>query len=116
LFSYTVIVATHVRFRRQNGCPPNGKCQMWGFPYTSFFVLISLIAAMISMIFVRGQLSGLIAGIGLVVFYSVCYGAIRYFNLRKRSARVMPPERINTGLTEFSQELSNFDPDEDGED
>ncbi len=66
----------------------NARC---GLPYTSYFVLISLIAAMISMIFVRGQLSGLIAGIAWSSFYSVCYGAIRYFNLRKRSARVMPP-------------------------
>jgi len=79
LFSYVVIMSTHIRFRRKFGCPPDGKCQMWGFPYTSYFVLIFLIAAIVSMPFIKGQTSGLIAGSVIVVFYLLSYLAIRYF-------------------------------------
>ncbi|MBE6822733.1 MAG: amino acid permease [Ruminococcaceae bacterium] len=73
LFIYASIMATHIRFRKQNGCPPDGKCQLWGFPYTSLVVLILLVLAILSMPFVPGQESGLIAGMAMVVFYTLCY-------------------------------------------
>jgi L-asparagine transporter-like permease len=113
LFSYVVIMATHIRFRRENGCPPAGKCQMRGFPYTSFFVLISLVAAIAGMPFVPGQLSGLAAGAGLVAFIAVCYAVMRYLGARKRPARPEMPRFIKTGLAEFSEELVGSDRDED---
>jgi L-asparagine transporter-like permease len=103
LFSYAMIMATHIRFRRQNGCPPNGQCQMWGFPYTSIFVLISLIVAIFSMPFVAGQTSGLIAGIIVVVFFSLVYYFAYY---RRRGA--LPGFSKRRGLpAEFSEELTD---------
>ncbi len=79
LFTYVVIMATHIRFRRRNGCPPDGKCQLWGFPYTSIAVLLLLVVAILSMPFVQGQGSGLVAGIILVVMFSLFYGLTRLF-------------------------------------
>jgi L-asparagine transporter-like permease len=110
LFSYAVIMATHIRFRKKFGCPPDGDCQMRGFPYTSVFVLVSLIAAIASMPFVKDQLSGLIAGVCLVAFYIVCYGIARYIKVRKRLHDYGPSRLANA---EFSKELNDFDHDED---
>ena len=84
LFSYIAIIATHVRFRRRYGCPPDGKCQMWGYPYTSYFVLASLLAAIAGMPFVSGQASGLLAGVVIVAFFSVGYLAVRRYRLLGR--------------------------------
>lgn len=79
LFTYVIIMATHIRFRKKNGCPPDGKCQLWGFPFTSLFVLLSLIIIIVSMPFVPGQTSGLIAGISLILFFAACYAGINAF-------------------------------------
>lgn len=84
LFSYAVIMATHLRFRKRQGCPPSGKCQMRGYPYTTIFVLVSLIAIILSMPFVEGQSSGLIAGLIIVVFYGLCYIAMQQY--KRKSA------------------------------
>lgn len=73
LFTYAVIMATHIRFRKKNGCPPDGKCQLWGYPYTSWFALFALILILASMPFIKGQLSGLIAGCSIIVFYLLFY-------------------------------------------
>ena len=43
LFTYAVIMATHIRFRMRNIYIPDGKCQMPGFPYMSWIGLISMI-------------------------------------------------------------------------
>lgn len=73
LFIYAVIMATHIRFRKKNGCPPDGKCQLWGFPYTSAIVLVVLVLSIAGMPFVPGQEAGLIAGGVLVAFYTAVY-------------------------------------------
>ena len=87
LFTYAVIMATHIRFRRRSGCPPDGRCQMWGFPYTSLLVMIALILSMASMPFVAGQAPGLVAGIALVVFFTLTYGTMKLI-ARYRSASI----------------------------
>lgn len=87
LFTYVVIVATHYKFRKVQGCPPNGKCQLPGFPYVSWITLGSLILIIASMPLIPGQGAGLLAGIVLVAFYSGCYMLKRYAELR-RKARV----------------------------
>ncbi|SJZ78209.1 amino acid permease [Selenihalanaerobacter shriftii] len=74
LFTYIIIMATHYKFRKEKGCPPKGNCQLLGFPYTSLFGLISLIAILISMPLIPGQGAGLFAGLSLVVFYTLIYG------------------------------------------
>ncbi len=84
LFTYVVIMATHIRFRRKYGCPPDGKCQLGGFPYTSIAVLLLLVITIFSMPFVQGQASGLIAGVILVVLFSLIYMLTRAFG-KKRS-------------------------------
>ncbi len=78
LFSYGVIVATQIRFRKKNGCPPDGRCQIWGFPYTSYLTLLFIIASIAGMPFVPGQASGLIAGCAVVVFFSLVYLGVKY--------------------------------------
>jgi L-asparagine transporter-like permease len=87
LFTYVVIMATHIRFRKKNGCPPDGKCQMWGFPYTSLFVLLALIGAIASMPFVPGQASGLIAGGIIVALFSAGYWLMKVLSGRKHTGR-----------------------------
>jgi L-asparagine transporter-like permease len=83
LFSYVVIMLTHIRFRRAHGCPPDGNCQMRGYPFTSLFTLFALLLAIVSMPFVAGQTSGLIAGIVIVLFYTLSYQFVRVFQQYK---------------------------------
>ena len=80
LFTYAFILATHIKFRKEHGCPPKGKCQMPGYPYTSWFALISLIGVIFSMPFISGQGSGLIAGLVMVAAYTIIYLVKRYFS------------------------------------
>jgi L-asparagine transporter-like permease len=72
LFTYIIIVATHIRFRRKYGCP-KGKCKVSWFPYSSLFVMVCLIAAILSMPLISGQGYGFIAGIVMVVLYFIIY-------------------------------------------
>lgn len=108
IFTYAVIMASHIRFRKRNGCPPGGICQMPGFPYTSWITLICMVIVLISMPFIPGQGTGLVAGIGFVVVYSLIYLALRY---RARS-RITPETSLKVDyqaglLTEFSEELTD---------
>ncbi len=107
LFTYAVIMASHLRFRKKYGCPPDGQCQMRGFPYTSAFVLVALIGAIVCMPFVRGQTSGLIAGIVLIIFFEVSYTVM----LRTRKIRHgAMGRRVGAPMTaEFSKELTDTD-------
>jgi L-asparagine transporter-like permease len=83
LFTYAVIIATQIRFRKKYGCPPEGKCQMNGYPYTSWIVLFVIVIAIFSMPFIPGQTPGLIAGILMVAFFSCIYALMKF---SKRSA------------------------------
>jgi AAT family amino acid transporter len=85
LFTYVVIVATHYKFRKTQGCPPKGKCQLPGFPYVSWITLGSLVLIIASMPLIPGQGTGLLAGIILVAFYSGCYMLKRYTELRRKA-------------------------------
>ncbi len=108
LFTYAVIMATHIRFRKKNGCPPDGKCQVWGYPYTSLFSLIFLILIILSMPFVPGQESGLIAGAIMVAFYVLSYIAMKLFNRNKGTSHNFKnrTEVKSTLSSEFSKELT----------
>lgn len=110
LFTYAVIMATHIRLRKRNGCPPEGKCQMPGFPVTSWIALISLIAIILSMPFIPGQGSGLIAGIVMTVSFVLIYIAVRVVFVKKENTLfINSEEREHTKLrlsTEFSRELT----------
>jgi len=73
LFVYVIILITHIKFRKINGCPPDGKCKLPGYPYTSILALVSLIGIIASMPLIPGQGSGLIAGLSLVLLYILIY-------------------------------------------
>lgn len=77
LFSYIIIVATHMKFRRKNGCPPDGKCQMPGYPITSWIALISIVAIILSMPLIKGQGTGLFVGLGLLVLFILIYYLVK---------------------------------------
>lgn len=110
LFTYAAILATHIRFRKANGCPPEGKCQMPGYPYTSWIALISMIIIILSMPFIPGQGSGLIAGFVLIALYSFIYIGIKFVNSPERNNainRSVSNRRYKKRLlTEFSKELT----------
>lgn len=78
LFTYVVILASHIRFRKRHGCPPEGKCQMPGFPYSSWISLIGTVVIILSMPFISGQGAGLVAGIAMVVVFSLIYVAMKF--------------------------------------
>jgi L-asparagine transporter-like permease len=84
LFTYAVIMATHLKFRKENGCPPKGNCQMPLYPYTSWIALIALILVIVSMPFISGQGAGLIAGLLMLVLFSCAYLIQKQVNLRKK--------------------------------
>lgn len=73
LFTYLIIVVTHYKFRKTNGCPPKGNCQLPGFPYLSWIIIASLLAIIFSMPLIEGQGKGLLAGVVLIIFYSLIY-------------------------------------------
>lgn len=112
LFSYIMIMITHICFRKKNGCPADGKCQMRGFPYTSLFTLLALLATILSMPFVEGQTSGLIAGSIIVTFYALTYQFIRLYQHKQRSVlRILYQE--NRLQPELAEELSNLHPEKE---
>jgi len=73
LFSYAVILATHYKLRKENGCPPNGKCQLPGYPISTGVGFVSILLIIISMPLVPGQGAGLLAGVILVILFSAVY-------------------------------------------
>lgn len=114
LFTYVVIVATHIRFRKKNGCPPDGKCQMPWYPYSSWIILACMIAIIGSMPFIKGQGSGMIAGIAMVISYSAAYLVVFKLLLKKRIQKDKWTERtysgnmrMNSAKPDFSAEFSN---------
>ncbi|MHB8158066.1 MAG: amino acid permease, partial [Desulfocucumaceae bacterium] len=73
LFAYLIILVTHYRYRRKNGCPPSGNCQLAGFPYTSWIAIASLILVIATMPLIPGQGAGLYVGLLLAGFYLLLY-------------------------------------------
>lgn len=73
LFAYVIILATHYRYRKMNGCPPQGNCQLAGFPYSSLLAITGLIVVILTMPFIPGQGSGLYVGLILTAFYLILY-------------------------------------------
>ena len=113
LFTYAAILATHIRFRKEHGCPPEGRCQMPGYPYTSWIALISIIIVILSMPFISGQASGLIAGFIMVALYSLIYVTVKFFGGTEKkhtTSKLVNSKRHTTRLsTEFSKELTERD-------
>jgi L-asparagine transporter-like permease len=115
LFTYAAMMASHLRFRRKYGCPPSGKCQMHGYPYTTIFVLVSLIGAIFSMPFIEGQTSGLIAGISFVAFFSLSYLVLKRLRGKGTKEGRLPFGGKARFSAEFSEELHAADQKEEDE-
>ncbi len=95
LFTYLVILFTHQKFRKENGCPPKGNCQLPGYPYSSWIAIISLIGIILSMPLVPGQGSGLVAGAILTLLYVTAYLLKQYFlkrNINKGRVSTLTPQ------------------------
>lgn len=107
LFTYVIIMATHIRFRKKYGCP-EGKCKLGGYPYSSLFVLIVLIIAVVSMPFIKGQGTGLIAGLIMIVFYTLCYIGMKVYRFLYGKDTVTAGGLNSNLTTEFSEELSGI--------
>lgn len=115
LFTYAVIVASHIQFRRKNGCPDH-KCKMRGFPYSSLIVLISLIIIILSMPLVKGQGYGFIAGIVITIAYTGIYFVFKYMKNREKEGKIRNNIRLQSNFsTEFSKELTDHDEESEGE-
>lgn len=106
LFTYAVIMATHLRFRKLNGCPPTGKCQMPGYPITSWIALISIVAILLSMPLIKGQGIGLAAGLIMVALYFVVYLAFRSRVLLSKAKRNHIPFGFKEYLAGISAEFA----------
>lgn len=106
LFAYIVILATHYKFRKAHGCPPTGHCQLPGYPYTSWLAIASCGAIIISMPLVPGQGAGLVAGLTLVILYTVAYLAqTRYFRKLDKSQQIVQPSSLLQPQFEIAEEL-----------
>ena len=93
LMAYLVIMLTHLRFRRRYGCPPQGNCQLSGYPYTTWIGIVSLLIAIVSMPLIPGQGTGLFAGLVLIAVYSLAYYIFRSNSLRVAPAAKPLPEQ-----------------------
>ena len=111
MLTYGAIMATHIRFRRCNGCPPEGKCQMPGFPYTSWIALLFIIIIIFSMPFIAGQTSGLIAGVVMTVLFAVIYMLMKYMDKKeRRSRKPLNRQQLQSKYAhEFADELGQLD-------
>ncbi|AWK51767.1 amino acid permease [Clostridium beijerinckii] len=111
LFTYAVIMATHIRFRMRNGCPPDGKCQMPGFPYMSWIGLISMITIIFSMPLISGQASGLICGFAMIIISSLIYLGMKVFNNseKNKNGNIRINRKVHQSklATEFSDEFTD---------
>ncbi len=103
LFTYAVIMATHIRFRKEHG-KPNHACRLCGFPFSSLYVFAFLLLSIVCMPLVPGQTSGLIAGLGLVAFYTTTYGILWAYRKGRTKSAVRARLRPQTAL-EISEEI-----------
>ncbi|WP_110943095.1 amino acid permease [Inediibacterium massiliense] len=94
LFTYLIILATHYKFRKKNGCPPNGKCQLKGYPFVSWIAMISIVLIILSMPLVKGQGSGLMAGLGLTILYIGFYFMKKYY-IKRLSENLQAAKKRN---------------------
>lgn len=103
LFTYAVIIATQIRFREKFGCPPEGKCQMPGYPFASWIVLVVLLIAIASMPLIPGQASGLVAGLLMLGLYTAIYVIMKLSRARAKTGEFM--EQLHR-RPDFSIEMS----------
>jgi AAT family amino acid transporter len=99
LLAYVVILATHYKFRQTHGCPPQGNCQLPGYPYTSWLALGGCVAIIASMPLVPGQGAGLAAGLALLAAFTAAYQVKKRLATRPAGERA-PLLRLQLELAE----------------
>lgn len=99
LFTYAVIMATHIRYRRTQR--EAGKRR---FPVASLAVLLALVAALVSMPYISGQKFGLIAGVAIAVLFAAGYGVLKWSRESRRD-RFLREAYREWYSTEFAEEL-----------
>ncbi|SHO50794.1 amino acid permease [Anaerocolumna xylanovorans] len=109
LFTYAMIMASHIRFRNTHG-KPGDRLRLRGFPYSSLFVLVCLIAAIAFMPFIKGQGTGLIAGIAIVAFYGISYFLMTLYQKNRGNKKDAYKTNKELGF-EISKELTAEEPD-----
>lgn len=111
LFAYAMIMATHVRFRRMKLLPADEQTQKARFPYASLLTLLTLLAAMVGMPFIEEQVTGMIAGVTILLVYATVYLVIYAYRHRsnKRLYRIDYKRRLQP---ELSEELGTFPAEE----
>lgn len=114
LFCYVMIMITHIRFRTTAKSSKSEKNRARQYPYASLFTLLALLASILSMPFVEGQTSGLIAGMVIVTFYSLSYLFVRAYQYKGKRLREGWPQARKLQF-ELSEELSVLDDDLDSE-
>lgn len=115
LFTYLIIVLTHIKFRKKHG-KPDSRCRLCWFPFSSLFVALALVISIASMPFIAGQLSGFIAGIVMVVYYLCCYFILKVHRSPRHGIHhkhSVPASLSKSLTTEFSKELSDTDQTKD---
>ena len=75
LFTYVMIIASQISLRRNYKHIMEKKSHS----YISWITIMSLIVIILSMPFIPGQSSGLIAGIIIIVFYMIVYTIMKYY-------------------------------------
>jgi L-asparagine transporter-like permease len=109
LFTYIVLMITHIRYRQKNG-KPVGNCRLYGFPYSSLFTLFGLLVALLAMPFVSGQASGFFAGISFIVFFSLAYIVMKFIYKQKfHNTLIKKQPTDHSFATEFSEEFHKSD-------
>lgn len=111
LFTYAMIMATHLRFRKEHGCPPKGNCQIPWYPYSTWIILGCIILVILSMPFITGQTSGLIAGISIVALYSGCYWVQKRFLSNRKTGIKVQSQNLSV---EYGKELTDHTVKKDG--
>lgn len=117
LFSYFIILLTHYKLRKQHGCPPQGKCQLPGFPATSWVALGSIVVIIFSMPLIPGQGTGLFAGLAFVGLFTVLYIAAKGLRRATRdpaSQQRSQPQDLSLARLRFEMAEELTDHDNDG--
>lgn len=96
LLAYLVILLTHYKMRKTQGCPPQGKCQLPGFPATSWIAIASIVVIILSMPLIPGQGAGLFAGLGFVALFTLAY-FIQRRSVSRKGFRIDESKKIWSG-------------------
>lgn len=112
LFSYAVILLTHYKLRSIRGCPPAGKCQLPGYPFTSWLAIAGIVTVIFTMPLIPGQGSGLVAGLGLMMIASIVYGINKVLGIKKISLHKMG--KVGNMQFETAQDLTSVMEEEPG--